>query len=197
MRPGKATPKLRPPRLRRLPSSWVTDEVQEPKKIHELDDPHIVGALAQDIDNAEKGVETLVQQHDRAKEESKAPEATLDPRQHKLNQLRVDCVRLRVLGAVVRRLKERAQSGLSLDWAVQHIWFPRDDDRIYELRRGNPPPDVDRPKHLKRIQLEIDASAGQLPESIARLFPGIVAQTMSRAAHNLERERQRGGVVLL
>jgi hypothetical protein len=39
---------------------------------------------------------------------------------------------------------------------IYHLWFPRDDYAEYELRKGNPPADVERPAHLKRRNLVID-----------------------------------------
>lgn len=169
--PGKAAPKLLDPTLRKMPGSWVTDEVAEDGKLHELDDPHTVLAVAEEISNKERGIETEVQRLDREREEAKAPAVSKDPREHKLTQWRIDVVRLRVLRTVIRRMRSQAERGVEIDWATQHLWFPRDDDREYELRAGNPPSDLDRPKHLRRWRLAIDALSGALPRTIADKLP--------------------------
>jgi hypothetical protein len=169
-RRGKASPKLLKPHLRALPGEWVTDEVPDGDKVHELDDPHIVAALTEERSNKERGIETLVERQDRLREERKAPAASQDPREHHLTQWRVDLVRLRVLRELAQRALARIECDKPVDWSIKHLWFPADDDRIYELRSGNPPSDDDRPKHLRRINLHIDIRRGSLPGAIRRFL---------------------------
>lgn len=47
---------------------------------------------------------------------------------------------------------------------VRHLWFPQDNVNRYELRDGNPPADVDRPKHLRGQSLVIDI--GVIPADV-------------------------------
>jgi len=76
-------------------------------------------------------------------------------RQHRFTQDVVDEVRIRVLLNWLRTCDEKG-------WfpaPVMHMWFPKPDNAEYEMRHGNAPPDADRPKHLRRLRLEIDANA--------------------------------------
>ena len=60
---------------------------------------------------------------------------------------------------------------------IQHLWYHKlpHKDGIdldhYELRDGNPPSDIDRPKYLRGLDLEIDIT--KIPDDImALLVPG-------------------------
>lgn len=47
---------------------------------------------------------------------------------------------------------------------VRHLWWPEDNINKYALRDGNPPADVDRPKHLRGQHLVIDL--GVIPRPV-------------------------------
>ena len=72
-----------------------------------------------------------------------------DPRYRKLNQQVIDIVRLRV--DVAR--KQQAVIDQNRILTKKYLWFPKNDCDKYELRDGNPPADVDRPKWLRGYKL--------------------------------------------
>lgn len=85
-----------------------------------------------------------------------------------LNQLEVDLIRLRVLRRMANTAQMYTRFGMQPDrWPVNHLWFPTPNVNDRELRRGNPPPDSERPKHLRGVALELDLNAG-LPETVRR-----------------------------
>jgi hypothetical protein len=153
---GKAAPRLLPEPLRELPSDYVTNEIEDASRVHELDPAHILEALVDDRREAEQG---------------KQPEAEQNlprlpgPEHTRCTQDNIDLIRLRVLSVLVSQNAARVDGGQLPDLRVRHIWFPSD-DVLGEclLRWGNPPPDRDRPRHLKHKSIEIDPS--QMPASI-------------------------------
>lgn len=68
-----------------------------------------------------------------------------------LDQKSIDKVRFRVLLHLLRSVLES-----ELKPEPYHIWFPKDQDDVYSIRKGNAPADVDRPKHLRRLKLHVD-----------------------------------------
>lgn len=68
----------------------------------------------------------------------------------KFDQYAIDLVRYRVLLHLLRSIK----AGSAAD-EPRHIWFPAPQTDNYVLRKGNPPPDEDRPLHLRRMKLHI------------------------------------------
>lgn len=150
-RSGKASPKLLREDLRKLPSDYVTDEIEDIDRVHELDPDHVVESLVEERSLAEQKTE-----EQRKTRVSRLLEDVPHDRPIKLTQPRVDWVRLRVLSAVLGTLAEQAAAGRRPDFGVRHLWFPEDNVNHYELRRGNPPSPSDRPKHMKNIDLVID-----------------------------------------
>lgn len=160
---AKAAPKLLRADLRALPSELVTNDVNDETKIHELDEPHVIEQILSDQKKARLEAE---------KPAKKEPEAPGLPQQRslELTQEAVDVIRLRVLRAwaSTQRAARNGEINIPVDGTVKHLWWPRNDWREYSMRRGNPPPDRDRPKHLRGLRIEIDISAGKLPETITR-----------------------------
>ena len=74
---------------------------------------------------------------------------------------------------------------------VRHLWWPRDDMAIYELRDGNPPADVDRPAHLKGYRLEIDL--GLVPRDVREEIKRTLLQAQSSAETPLDLTKMVGG----
>lgn len=84
------------------------------------------------------------------------------------SQKQVDEVRRRVLLNLARTIVLQRRRNVGM----YHLWFPNAGDiDCYGLREGNPPAATDRPKHLRRLRLEIDVTT--IPESIKELVrPG-------------------------
>lgn len=156
LKPGKASPKLLPWDLRQLPSEFIAKEVNEQDKIHEVDPKHIKQKILKD---RIKEIEDADQP--KPPEAPKLPDATLP----QINQIRrvsnarpldIDLVRMRVMRACLSTEKQRVADGHAPDYGPRYVWFPDDNIDIYELHRGNPPPDSRRPKHLRGIDLWVD-----------------------------------------
>lgn len=67
-------------------------------------------------------------------------------------QKTVNDVKVRV---VWNMLKSMVQHDLPA-YGIKHLWFPYPNDTAYSMRDGNPPPDSERPKHLRKKDLIID-----------------------------------------
>lgn len=158
----RASPKLLPERLRVLPSSFVTEEIEDPDRVHELDDPHIYDALI------DEQLEATGVKEKFTPPEEQAPEAPPDG--WALNQFKVDLIRLRVLRAHARTQQIEVAKGRGADWGVKYLWFPEDDMRAYEARDGNPPPDAERPKHMRGLNLVIDLRDPKAPQRIVEVL---------------------------
>lgn len=150
---GKASPKLLKENLRRLPSELVTEEIDEGDKIHELDPPHVV----EDIKETWK--------EDQLSPKSESLQDSLKkihlPPGYKLNPLAVDIIRMRIIRALIETALGKLKKNPAFDPGAyfsehQYVWFLEDDYRKRELRQGNPPPDGDRPKHLRGYDLHIN-----------------------------------------
>ena len=87
-------------------------------------------------------------------------------RKERYSQGQVDEVRYRVVLLMARdALRDRRQVT-----EMYHLWWPKAEaPDVYELRQGNPPSDWDRPVHLRRLDLEVDLTAG-IPDDIAELM---------------------------
>lgn len=161
-REGRAGPELLREDLRKLPGELVTKEIADGDKIHDLDDPHIVESIKQDWCEAQVGYTNPL-----LKEAEPLGAAAIKRTEHlTLNQSRVDEVRLRVMRAWAQTNIEWIEAGKTPDLRVRHVWFPKNDVNQYSLRRGNPPSDTDRPKHMRGLRLEIDLESRKLPETI-------------------------------
>jgi hypothetical protein len=69
----------------------------------------------------------------------------------KLTQERVQAIRERVTGNLVISMLKANMS----EWPLSHLWFPRNTINCYELRNGKPPPDYERPKHMRGMLIAI------------------------------------------
>jgi len=143
--------------LRDLPSDWVTKEEADPDKIHKFDAPHIVQELSKELakpKNRKKSIFSILKKQGKIKKHGRG---------YRLDPLNVDYIRFRIIQALVNGQLKRMQLPPvheqyleKPDLGVKHIWFPEDNMDRYELREGNPPADVDRPPHLRGLDLEID-----------------------------------------
>lgn len=152
---GRASPTLLREDLRRLPGDYVTKEVGDEHRVHELDPPHIVDALVEDREKAEQEPTPDEPKLVATRFLEALPVGVKKP----VSQRRVDWIRLRVMKSVVSDLCERESNGESVtshDFRVRHLWFPEDNANHYGLRDGNPPPDSERPKYLRGIDLVVD-----------------------------------------
>ena len=153
---GRASPELLREDLRALPSELLTKDAGDADRIYESDEAHVQQSILRDYATAAAGKTPEA-------EDKLGAEAV---RGGRLTQESVDFVRLRVMRAISTN---DLTPGEKLK--VSHLWFPRDDVNAYELRMGNPPADSQRPKHLRRLRLEIDLSTGRLPETIVDKLP--------------------------
>jgi hypothetical protein len=180
----KASPELLPEVLRKLPSDLVTKDIEVEDKAHkeDIDTPHVIKSIAKDRAKQELGEKPI---DPFAKEPEPIPDE--DPR---LNQHMIDIRRLCVLREWANTQKSFIARGKPSDVSVKHLWFPENDHRNYVLRSGNPPPDSQRPKHLRGYHLEIDLGAKELPGEITKLlkergvpvpsgYAGLVKQAMN------------------
>jgi len=180
----KPSPEQLPKHMARLPSELVTKEIADDKKVHELDEFHIVAGLEKDY--ADK---VNADGKEKPKPVGIAPAHNPDKR---LSQFTVDLVILRILRQMVNTQQMFIQLGKPLDIRPRHIWFTHDDINSYESRRGNAPADVDRPKHLKGYNLVLDVTV--LPETLQKEIRTIEAKREAEefaAGASLDAERER------
>jgi hypothetical protein len=163
--------------LKELPSAWVTKEIPDSAKIHSLDPPHIVDDLKDQIAESERppfeGFNDYVAQF------CSLPARDVVP----LTQARVDVVRVRVLAAETRRiLSDQQHSDKELEpvFAVKHLWFEDNNVNKYSLREGNPPPDSERPTHMRCLDLVVD------PDN----WPKRVVDTLAHLGYKMNTTRQ-------
>jgi hypothetical protein len=160
----RSSPELLRPELRRLPGELVTKDTDDPDKVHDLDASHIVEALTHEY--CQKHEET--DQPKVAPEKAPVKDILAGLEQNRLTQDRVDIVRMRVLRAWADTQRQCAADGVENDFDVKHLWFEDDDIRAYCWREGNAPADIDRPKHLKGLDLSLDIINVELPNTITR-----------------------------
>lgn len=154
----KAGPKLLAPQLRRLPSELVTNDVDDEAKVHELDAPHVLKGLVKDYGKK-------VTEPDKTRPKLFAP----GPGERAaVTQWFVDVAKMRVLSALVNRAVDDHNAGRPVDLGVKHLWFPENNVNHYHLRKGNPPPNRRRPKHMREIDLVIDIC--EPPRSVIKLL---------------------------
>lgn len=151
-RDGKAAPQLVRQDLRRLPADLVTKDVDDPDKAHEIDAPHVVSAIIKDFIKANAPSDKPETADGAAKKLWAPGPGERAP----VRQWFVDVVKLRVISSMVNRAVEEFAAGIVPDLAPCHLWFPVDNANEYLLRRGNPPPRKDRPRHLRDIDLVVD-----------------------------------------
>lgn len=150
---GKAQPKLLREDLRKLPSHWITEETADGTKIHEVDPPHVVETIRDELAEAEQeqtavpyAVEAIIELADAPLSEPVVP----------LNQWRVDAVRLRVIFALIERANLAVSRKRVVDLEVRHLRFPTDNVHKYELYPGNPPRRKELRRHERDLQLWVD-----------------------------------------
>lgn len=90
-----------------------------------------------------------------------------------MDQREVDIVRIRVLASCLATAVMNGEKKVP----VRHLWFPEERVTYYRLRDGNPPADVDRPKHLRGLRLEIDI--GEIPEAVADAVKARLAKAIA------------------
>lgn len=128
--------------LRRLPSEYVTTDVDDPDKVHALDPGNIRDSIAEERF---------------AKDGAPAePEKPNTPPWRPVRQDLVDLIGLSATKQLLITASGNLDSGRPSGLRVYHLWFPKDDIRVYALRRGNPPPDSERPVHLRGLDLVVD-----------------------------------------
>lgn len=141
--------------LRQLPGEMYTEELAVEDKIHELDPPHIQEALLREHEekqnpkeeSRESRQEKEVFQLRRAKAGKVVP----------LNQEQIDIERMAAVISTIKTELARAKKyQRPVDFSVCHLWFPTNNINAIEFRKGNPPADADRPKHLRGFRLEVD-----------------------------------------
>lgn len=178
---GKASPELKPEHLRKLPANYVTKDIADPDKIHELDVPHIVDALTEEQEKRDlEGSKTETMADALPKLKCAQPGETVP-----LSQWEIDVVRMRVIKARVDHMVfMKMNHNVAPDLKTKHLWFPEDNVNIYELREGNPPADKDRPKHMRGLRLEIDVE--NLPPRIVDALAerGVVIEDVQEIMKN-------------
>lgn len=152
---GRGKGKLLREDLRALPGDLVTDDIEDESKIHELDPDHVQADILADYGKEHR---------EERPEQFNKINRTLS----QAGQWGVDQIRLRVLRTWLGTQISRGQKGNGPDLGVKHLWFPDDNLDRYGLRDGNPPADVDRPKHMRGLRLEIDLCdpAASIAESL-------------------------------
>jgi hypothetical protein len=147
-------------------------DIEDGSKPHELDPPHIVEALEEEhINKEEYGILAFDDPRRDAQEAIRNPVAPFtsdDTREHTITQQRIDAVRLRVLPFSILGAIRKKHIGVMNIPPIRHFWFGANDDRVYELRMGNPPPDSSRPSWLKGMKLEQDL--GVITPEVAQAF---------------------------
>lgn len=150
-RDGKAQPEQLKPELARLPSEIVTKDEGEENKAHELDERHIVDAIEQEwLESQDKKTNTSLKDE---VAKASAPVGEVVP----LSQPRVDMVIFRCIVSKLEALSEGLAKGIDQNVdQIFHVWFPQDNVNKYSLKKGNPPADSQRPKHLRGLNLVVD-----------------------------------------
>ena len=137
---GSAGPELAREDLRKLPANYVTKDIGDPDKIHELDAPHVVATYLEDFKKAEEEAAAGPTIAD-ILGATRIPVGEAAP----LSQVRIDIERLVVIrGELGNMLREGRPEP-----RILHLWFPEDNVNHYSVRDGNPPADSQRPKHMR------------------------------------------------
>lgn len=186
---GKASPELLPEHMRALPDDLVTKDEADEKRIHAEDPGHIVQALVYENAKAEKAAEQDPVGLEKLKALARIPVGDKAP----LTQMRIDVEKMHANVSILSSMMAAENPDLDKVW---HIWFPTDNVNDYELREGPPPPDIERPKHLRNFNLVVDPLV--MPASVIDRFKeaGIplsdgrtaLEQTREQVAHALESE---------
>lgn len=171
----KASPELLSHALRQLPGELVTKELEDPDRAHPSDAPHVIGQIVDD--HIEREVKS-----DAPPPLRQASRFAQAGQCIRLSQREIDFVRMRVISSLIEEYLAWLQGGDDKDGSpvsVRHLWFPENNVNSYELRDGNPPPDADRPKHMRRFRLECDIE--DIPRAVHNLI---------KEAESVKREMQ-------
>ena len=146
-----------PQEIRNLPEDLIATDLADPEKIHKYDAPHIIDELSEDYIKAQETPKEI-------KKLKCAQVGEYVP----LSQWEIDVVRMRVIKNTVDSMMTWAERGVTPDYTVNHLWFPENNVNHYELRKGNPPSNSDRPKHLHGFSIEVDVLC--IPERVQDLI---------------------------
>lgn len=148
------------PDLRQMPGDLVTKDIDDPDKVHPLDPEHIHLSLADEYIERQTA------------EDAPTPEpqkfSVLHKRVSDLGQDGIALVMLRVFRELANTRATRVRRGGYVDLTVKHMWFPKDSFDQYSLENGNPPPDSQRPKYLRGMELVMDLFS--IPKCVRRLI---------------------------
>jgi len=162
---GKASVKHLREDLRVLPSDRLATDSDDPDKIWETDDPHVVESIVYDTDKAE-----------RKASEGPDPKAALGlPGAGEATPVTQAMV-WRAMASVClhsvkhefnRRWPAYIETG---EWKreVKHMWFDTNNINDRALKKGKAPVDKERPEYLKKLALDIDVL--DPPENVVRLL---------------------------
>jgi hypothetical protein len=169
-----------------LPGELVTSDDTDESKAHELDAPHVVKSIVKDFG---RGVEEAARPtQETAKTVAKKLWAPGPGERAPVRQWFVDVARMRVYAVMVANALDAYNAGREPDLSVHYLWFENNNVNDYSLRRGNPPPRKDRPKHLRDIDLVVDVM--EPPRSIvAELAKRGVELDVKKLLRQAERER--------
>lgn len=138
--------------LRGLPADLVTKDASDPEKIHELDPPHIREELLEEYlqppedDGSIADKLTCIQPGEYVPFGGRGIDTLWE----------LDVIKLRVMNTTINKMCTAADRGAEPDLTKHmYLWFPEDNLNHYELRKGNPPPDSERPKYLRGLDLSI------------------------------------------
>jgi len=146
-----------PQEVRNLPEELIATDLADPEKVYKSDAPHIIDELSEEHIKAQETPKEI-------KKLRCAQVGEYVP----LSQWEIDVVRMRVIKTTVDSMLVWADRGIEPDYSVNHLWFPDDNVNHYELRKGNPPSNRDRPKHLHGFSIEIDVLC--IPERVQDLI---------------------------
>lgn len=157
----RPSPTLLPGSLRRLPGEYVTKDTGDPDKLHPLDVdfPHIVESVVDELQNKERAP------NKRLKDDGlkRAPLGEIVP----LRQDFIDMERWFAIKGIVKQQLEMLREGEIKEPDIQtirHLWFPENNVNNIHLREGRPPPDSERPKHMRGFEIVVDLM--HIPQSI-------------------------------
>jgi hypothetical protein len=133
--------------MRQLPEAMTTKDCADPDRIHKHDNPMIRQFILKEYAKKVFGQKNPA-------EFGKLYFATLvrgltkAGRMHRLDQEVVDWLRGLTLCGWAKRRPVREDVG--------HLWFPTDTAEAYEFRPGRAPAAGERPKHMRKLSLELD-----------------------------------------
>jgi hypothetical protein len=148
---GKAGPEHLPEDLRKMPAKFLTKDTGDPDRIHQLDDPHIRKALLREQTQKE------IQIHKKEPIEGlhRAPLGEVVP----LRQDFIDVEKMHVMRGLINGQLREVEAGTRSEpdlETIHYLWFPENNVNSWVVKVGHPPPDSERPKHLRGFDLVVD-----------------------------------------